>query len=93
MMNLEGLQLETGGATGIGEESWAVSDDGSLRHHRTGIFIGEGGLRDGRTAQEFTVSSNDIQVNQSNLLGQGAGGIVCQGLHVPTGKVLAVKIV
>ena len=50
MMNLEGLQLETGGATGIGEESWAVSDDGSLRHHRTGIFIGEGGLRDGRTA-------------------------------------------
>mmetsp|Transcript_52275 Transcript_52275/g.138072 ORF Transcript_52275/g.138072 Transcript_52275/m.138072 type:complete len:347 (-) Transcript_52275:40-1080(-) len=91
------LQLETDGATGTVEESWAVSEDGSLRHHGTGILIGEAGLRqaghDGRTAQEFMAGSRDIEVDQTALLGRGAGGIVARGVHVPTGMVLAVKVV
>lgn len=73
------------------EESWAVSDDGSLRHNKTGIQIGELGLRDGTTA--FTLSSEDIEVDQTNLLGRGAGGIVARGVHRPTKTPLAVKIV
>jgi len=87
------LSLETGGATGTGEESWAVSEDGSLRHHGTGILIGEAGLRDGRTAQEFMAGSQDIQVDQTHLLGRGAGGIVARGVHLPSGMMLAVKVV
>mmetsp|Transcript_41057 Transcript_41057/g.106176 ORF Transcript_41057/g.106176 Transcript_41057/m.106176 type:complete len:345 (-) Transcript_41057:23-1057(-) len=89
------LQLETdagqGGSTV--EESWAVSEDGSLRHHSTGILIGEAGLRDGKTETEFPAGSRDIEVDQTAILGRGAGGIVAMGKHKPTGTPLAVKVV
>mmetsp|Transcript_59761 Transcript_59761/g.192328 ORF Transcript_59761/g.192328 Transcript_59761/m.192328 type:complete len:341 (-) Transcript_59761:409-1431(-) len=84
------LQLETD-AQEVQPESWAVSEDGSLRHNATGILIGELGLRDGKT--EFTVDPMDIEVDQTNLLGRGAGGIVARGVHKPTGTALAVKVV
>jgi len=66
------------------QESWAVCQDGSLQHRATGILIGEGGLRDG---------GNQIEVDQTNLLGRGAGGVVCRAVHKPTGMPLAVKVV
>lgn len=73
------------------EESWAVSEDGSLRHNKTGIQIGEHGLRDGKTS--FDVAPEDIEVDQTALLGRGAGGIVAKGSHKPTRTKLAVKVV
>lgn len=72
-------------------ESWAVGADGSLRHCATGILIGELGLQDGKT--EFTIDPSDIEVDQTNLLGRGAGGIVAMGKHTPTGVQLAIKVV
>mmetsp|Transcript_110204 Transcript_110204/g.235299 ORF Transcript_110204/g.235299 Transcript_110204/m.235299 type:complete len:342 (-) Transcript_110204:20-1045(-) len=85
------LQLETDTQHVQDNESWAVSEDGSLRHCATGILIGELGLRDGKT--QFTVDPADIEVDQTNLLGRGAGGIVARAVHKPTGTPLAVKVV
>lgn len=85
------LQLETDSQLVQQAESWAVIADGSLRHNATGILIGELGLRDGKT--EFSVDPQDIEVDQTNLLGRGAGGIVARGVHKPTGTALAVKVV
>mmetsp|Transcript_9184 Transcript_9184/g.21463 ORF Transcript_9184/g.21463 Transcript_9184/m.21463 type:complete len:340 (-) Transcript_9184:63-1082(-) len=85
------LQLETDTQLVTQNESWAVGEDGSLRHNATGILIGELGLRDGKT--EFAVDPMDIEVDQTNLLGRGAGGIVARGNHKPTGTPLAVKVV
>jgi len=85
------LQLETDAQDAQPNESWAVSEDGSLKHNATGISIGELGLRDGKTA--FKVDPMDIEVDQTNLLGRGAGGIVARGWHRPTGTALAVKVV
>lgn len=92
MMDFGDLQLNlTDSAEAQVQESWAVGEDGSLRHCATGILIGELGLRDGKT--EFTVDPADIEVDQTNLLGRGAGGIVARGVHKPTGTALAVKVV
>merc|ERR1719221_2299470 len=85
------LQLETDTQHVQDNESWAVSEDGPLRHCATGILIGELGLRDGKT--QFTVDPADIEVDQTNLLGRGAGGIVARAVHKPTGTPLAVKVV
>lgn len=73
-------------------ESWAVSEEGSLRHCGTGIQIGEHGLHDG-FCDFGLVGSDEIEVDQTNLLGRGAGGIVAKGRHRPTGMDLAVKVV
>lgn len=74
------------------KESWAVSEDGSLRHHQTGIQIGTLGLRGG--VSEFEeIDPNDIEVDQTNLLGRGAGGVVARGRYKPDGTPLAIKIV
>ncbi|CAE8728080.1 unnamed protein product [Polarella glacialis] len=78
------LQLDTDTEDIRHQESWAVCQDGSLRHHATGIHIGESGLRDGGC---------QIEVDQTNLLGRGAGGVVTRAVHKPTGTPLAVKIV
>eukprot|EP00931_Biecheleriopsis_adriatica_P090978 TRINITY_DN64889_c0_g1_i1.p1 TRINITY_DN64889_c0_g1~~TRINITY_DN64889_c0_g1_i1.p1 ORF type:complete len:342 (-),score=87.07 TRINITY_DN64889_c0_g1_i1:31-1056(-) len=67
------------------QESWAVGQDGSLRHCATGIMIGESGLRD--------IDVSEIEVDQTNLLGRGAGGVVCRAVHKPSGMPLAVKVV
>lgn len=72
-------------------ESWAVIEDGSLRHRGTGIQIGELGLRDGET--EFAIDPADIEVDQTNLLGRGAGGVVAMGVHKSSGTSLAIKVV
>jgi len=48
-------------------------------------------LRDGKSKSEF--SPADIEVDQTNLLGRGAGGVVARGRHKPTGLPLAVKVV
>ncbi|CAJ1420315.1 unnamed protein product, partial [Effrenium voratum] len=77
------LQLDCLGDE-LKQESWAVQQDGSLRHCLTNIVIGEGGLRDG---------VGQIEVDQTNLLGRGAGGVVCRAVHKPTGMPLAVKVV
>ncbi|CAE7670596.1 MKK3 [Symbiodinium pilosum] len=78
------LQLDSDGQDANQLESWAVQQDGSLRHGPTNIVIGEGGLRDG---------VGEIEVDQTNLLGRGAGGVVCRAVHTPTGMPLAVKVV
>lgn len=85
------LDLENNEDDNAVAESWAVCEDGSLRHCASGILIDELGLRDGKT--EFSVESGDIEVDQTNLLGRGAGGIVARGVHKPTGTPLAIKIV
>lgn len=89
------LSLDTdAGSLGVGSgvaESWAVIEDGSMRHHKTGILIGELGLRDGNT--EFTIDKDDIEVDQLSLLGRGAGGVVARGVHKPSNTPLAVKVV
>ncbi|CAE7235629.1 MKK3 [Symbiodinium microadriaticum] len=77
-------QLDSIGQDADQPESWAVQQDGSLRHCLTNIVIGEGGLRDG---------VGEIEVDQTNLLGRGAGGVVCRAVHKPTGMPLAVKVV
>jgi len=64
-----------------------------LRHHKTGILIGELGLRDGSRNAEFTIDKDDIEVDQTSLLGRGAGGVVARGVHKPSGTALAVKVV
>jgi len=86
------LQLETDTQEVQQNESWAVGDDGSLRHRATGIHIGELGLRDGQRDTN-AVDAADIEVDQTNLLGRGAGGVVARGVHKPTGILLAVKVV
>jgi len=73
-------------------ESWAVSEDGSLRHCRTGIQIGAHGLRDRDQAYK-EINPKDIEVDQTNLLGRGAGGVVARGRYIPDGTPLAVKVV
>lgn len=78
------LQLDTDTEELRHQESWAVCQDGSLRHTATGILIGEGGLRDGGC---------QIEVDQLNVLGRGAGGVVSRAVHKPTGTPLAVKVV
>eukprot|EP00929_Paragymnodinium_shiwhaense_P047156 TRINITY_DN23923_c0_g1_i1.p1 TRINITY_DN23923_c0_g1~~TRINITY_DN23923_c0_g1_i1.p1 ORF type:complete len:341 (-),score=56.94 TRINITY_DN23923_c0_g1_i1:231-1253(-) len=85
------LQLDTEAQDVHQNESWAVSEDGSLRHCATGIQIGERGLMDGTTS--FPVNSADIEVDNSNLLGRGAGGTVVRGVHKQSGMPLAVKVV
>lgn len=86
------LQLETGAQETQVNESWAVSEEGTLRHCMTGILIGEHGLQDGKNSLEM-INGADIEVDQTNLLGRGAGGIVARGVHKPTNHVLAVKVV
>eukprot|EP00927_Polykrikos_kofoidii_P075193 TRINITY_DN71276_c0_g1_i1.p1 TRINITY_DN71276_c0_g1~~TRINITY_DN71276_c0_g1_i1.p1 ORF type:complete len:343 (-),score=55.93 TRINITY_DN71276_c0_g1_i1:286-1314(-) len=93
-MDLGGLNLalETdANDLGAQNSTWSVSADGSLWHNATGILIGELGLRDGQTA--FTVDSSDIEVDQTNVLGRGAGGVVARGVHKPTNTALAIKVV
>lgn len=75
------------------QESWAVSDDGSLHHCKTGILIGELGLRGGKNGILDRVDPADIEVDQTNLLGRGAGGVVARGIHKPSKTPLAVKVV
>lgn len=90
------LQLETEPPRTPICESWAVREDGSLRHGGTGIQIGEYGLQDGKDqfkAEKSENFSNTIEVDQTNILGRGAGGIVAKALHRPTGTRLAVKVV
>jgi len=84
------LETDTQDCGGV-NESWAVTEDGALRHSKTGIFIGELGLRDGKT--EFCIDPADIEVDQTNLLGRGAGGVVARAQHKPSGRLLAVKVV
>lgn len=90
--NLPPLSLETyaQGGSGVGE-SWAVIADGSLQHRSTNIQINEFGLRDKSTV--FSIDQKDIEVDHTNLLGRGAGGVVALGKHMPTGTPLAVKVV
>jgi len=83
-MDFGDLHLQLDGFEDLHQESWAVQQDGSLRHCATNIVIGEGGLRDG---------VGQIEVEETNLLGRGAGGVVCRASHKPTGIPLAVKIV
>lgn len=90
------LQLETDTQDFPALESWAVSEDGSLRHNKTGISIGERGVLDIKSSVsgvEGSVNPRDIEVDQTNLLGRGAGGVVAHGVHRPSGTPLAVKIV
>lgn len=93
------LQLETDTQEVLAQESWAVSEDGSLRHNKTGISIGEQGVLDNKnvinTSEQTTeaVDPRDIEVDQTHLLGRGAGGVVAMGVHRPSGTPLAVKIV
>jgi len=63
------LQLDTDTQDIQQIDSWAVSEDGSLLHNKTGISIGELGLRDGKNL--FAVEPADIEVDQTNLLGRG----------------------
>lgn len=87
------LSLESSGHDSGGgiNESWAVSEDGTLRHRGTGILIGERGVMDGET--EFSIDPADIEVDQTNLLGRGAGGVVALGRHKSSDTPLAVKVV
>jgi len=86
------LSLETDAqGTGV-HDSWAVSEDGSLRHHSTGIQIGARGLRGGQNPFN-DINPSDIEVDQTNLLGRGAGGVVARGRYKPDGTPLAVKVV
>jgi len=77
------------------KESWAVGEDGSLRHNKTGISIGERGVLDNMNGSHEVphIDPNEIEVDQANQLGAGAGGFVCRGSHKPTGTIVAVKIV
>lgn len=86
------LQLETG-STNEERESWAVTDGGTLHHHKEGISISEMGLRNGKS--EFYVDPCHIQVelDPANQLGRGAGGTVYRAVHRPTNTALAVKVV
>lgn len=92
------LQLETEPHEVHHQESWAVCQDGSLRHTGTGIEISEGGLKDGKNDLTANpdgphVDPADIEVDQTKLLGRGAGGVVARAVHKPTGTPLAVKMV
>lgn len=89
------LQLEEDTHDSLPQESWAVGEDGSLRHNKTGISIGEHGVLDGMSGVQGGphVDPNDIEVDQTHQLGHGAGGFVCQGRHRPSNTVVAVKIV
>lgn len=86
------LQLPTDAEEAPVNESWAVSEEGTLRHRITGIHISEHGLQDGKNILD-NINAADIQVDQTNLLGRGAGGIVARGVYTPTGQILAVKVV
>lgn len=83
-MNLGDLHLSVDGSEELKQESWAVQQDGSLLHCATNMVIGESGMRDG---------VGHIEVKETDMLGRGAGGVVCRATHKPTGIPLAVKIV
>lgn len=92
------LELEEAVQEAAQNESWAVCQDGSLRHSKTGILIGEQGLRDGKNEiasdpSRPRVDPADIEVDRERILGRGAGGVVSLGRHKPTGTLLAVKVV
>lgn len=91
------LKLEEETQDVLVPESWAVSEDGSLRHNKTGISIGELGVLDARVSDHLEsltrINPQDIEVDQTNLLGRGAGGVVARGKHRPSNTPLAVKIV
>lgn len=86
------LLIETDAASAQQLESWLVVDDGSLRHIETGIQIGELGLQDGKTSLGM-IEPAEIEVDSTNLLGRGAGGVVALGRHKPSGEPLAIKVV
>mmetsp|Transcript_55288 Transcript_55288/g.131860 ORF Transcript_55288/g.131860 Transcript_55288/m.131860 type:complete len:349 (-) Transcript_55288:104-1150(-) len=91
------LQLESGSVrntTGgvVDEWSWAVGEEGSLRH-KSGITIGKHGLEDPRWNSLTGLNAEDIDVDTTQLLGRGAGGVVTRAKHRPTGIDLAVKVV
>ncbi|CAK0815452.1 unnamed protein product [Prorocentrum cordatum] len=86
------LELPTNTEEAVVNESWAVSEEGTLRHRVTGIHISEHGLQDGKNVLD-SINPEDIEVDQLKMLGRGAGGIVAKGLYRPTGQILAVKVV
>lgn len=84
------LEPDVPGAGNGVSESWTVHDDGTFSH-RHGIEIGEFGMKAGGT--EFRIDSSQVKVDETNLLGRGAGGVVARGVHKSSGMPLAVKIV
>lgn len=77
------------------KESWLVTNDGFS--HASGLIISEAGLKDGiqdaADPGRPQIEPADIEVDQLNLLGRGAGGVVARAVHKPTGTPLAVKVV
>jgi serine/threonine protein kinase len=70
--------------------TWSIGKQGTLRHKPSGVSISQEGLRDEQD-NVFGLSPVDIQVEENGKLGQGAGGVVTRGVHVPTGNPIAVK--
>lgn len=90
-----GLDLSLA-AEDMPEQSWITTEEGMK--HSSGISIDHLGLKDG--SKEIVsdpgrpkVLAADIEVDQTNLLGRGAGGVVARAIHKPTGTPLAVKVV
>eukprot|EP00971_Amphidinium_carterae_P270034 5357303-Amphidinium_carterae.1 len=60
--------------------------------HKSGITIGKHGLEDPRWNSLNGLNAEDIDVDTTQLLGRGAGGVVTRAKHRPTGIDLAVKV-
>jgi len=70
--------------------TWSIGKQGTLRNKKMGVSISQEGLRDEEN-NAVGLAPADIQVEENGKLGQGAGGVVTRGVHVPTGLQIACK--
>ncbi|CAE8711926.1 unnamed protein product [Polarella glacialis] len=72
--------------------TWSIDPSGTMRHKRTGMQVSsESGIT--FEGQEYKLSPEDIELDQSSHLGAGACGIVMKGIIKKTGMPVAVKTV
>jgi len=70
--------------------TWSVGSNGTLRHNPSGMRVTpDCGIEvDGNS---YRISPTDIEVEDGEMLGSGAGGVVQAGVHKPTGMRVAIK--
>lgn len=72
--------------------TWSIDPSGTMRHKRTGLTVStDHGIT--YEGQEYRLSPEDIELDNTSHLGAGACGVVMKGVIKKTGELVAVKTV